>query len=247
MIKYYHLIWIFLVGVAVFLYFSPDYKTPTWSDSSPEVPERDEDNGTLKTFYPDGSIKSQITYEEGIKHGAAYMYHSNGKVSLAMNYENGLRQGISKKYYKNGSLYAKTPYVDNEISGTRITYYENGKVKAKAPYHQSLHGLGLIEYTPTGTQIKNRTIQMVPELYNGNSILKFTIDNCQKEEFYVGHLVQNRYLDPASTLVDPLPSVNGFHFVRYKNLTEGDWVICACKTKGGNTYVTSKKIDMSVL
>lgn len=58
-----------------------------------------------KSFYPNGKLKSEITYSDS------------------------LRDGTAKFYYENGNPKEERMYVNGRVEGTVKTYYENGKVK----------------------------------------------------------------------------------------------------------------------
>ena len=245
MIKYYNLLWVFLGGTLLLIFTVPDYKVIKLTNGGKHIIEQDIRNGEVSTFYPAGNVKTTITYDKDVKNGPATRYYSNGKIQLEMKFVNGKREGVSKKYYMNGCLYATTPYSNNKINGERITYYDDGSIKAKAQYFNNLHGTGLIEYTTTGNRIPERRINIETDFYNGHDILKFTIPDCYREAFYTGKLVNGKYLDPSAKGVNPLPSTDGYHFVKIENINEGDEVICSCTTRGGNTYVTSRPINFT--
>ena len=247
MIKYYNLLWVFLGGTIFLFVATPDYKVIKLRNGGNEIIERDKRDGTIQTFYPDGTVKTRISYDKDIKEGPATMFYSNGNKHLEMFYRNGKRVGESKKYYKSGALYAVTPFDNNKITGIRTTYYDNGQLKAKAPYYKSMNGLGLVEYTLDGSVVDDRPIIIKKDTYLDHAILKFTISNCYKEAFYTGKLVNGKYLDPSAPGISPLPSTEGYHFVRIDKINEGDDVICSCITKSGNTYVTAKPIDPALL
>jgi TonB family protein len=60
---------------------------------------------TIKTYYPNGNLQSQIVYE------------------------NNIRQGDASFYWENGKLKEKSNYVNDKVTGTVIAYYENGNIK----------------------------------------------------------------------------------------------------------------------
>ncbi len=60
---------------------------------------------TIKTYYPNGNLQSQIVYE------------------------NNIRQGDASFYWENRKLKEKSNYVNDKVTGTVIAYYENGNIK----------------------------------------------------------------------------------------------------------------------
>ncbi|WP_299683181.1 hypothetical protein [uncultured Dokdonia sp.] len=69
--------------------------------------------------------------------GKIISYYPNGKVAREMTYEKGNLQGAYKAYYENGNLERKHINVDDEYNGTAYTYYPNGTVKSEIQY---IHG-----------------------------------------------------------------------------------------------------------
>lgn len=78
-----------------------------------------------KTYYPNGQLKSEITYLGNDIHGVSYFYYENGRVKVKENYDHGLLDGISRSYYKSGKL-------ENEM------LFKMGKLQKKQHYDQ--HG-----------------------------------------------------------------------------------------------------------
>lgn len=247
MIKYYNLLWLFLGGILLTIIFVPDYKLLKDRNGDAQMIKRDIRNGSYTTYYPSGDVKTVINYNNGIKHGDATMYHPNGEVLLKMHFINGKREGKSEKYYKSGALYALTPYSDNKITGVRTTYFENGSVKAKIPYKRNMKGIGLEEYSLSGDRLEESVIRIESGVYRDDDILKFSIDNCSKEQFYIGRLEDGAYLNTSSTYVTPLPSTDGYHYAKLENLRAGDQVICSARTNAGNPYVAVKAIPKSLI
>ncbi len=60
---------------------------------------------TVRTYYPNGNLESQIVYEKNI------------------------RQGEATFFWENGNLKEKRNYINDKVSGTVTSYYQNGKVK----------------------------------------------------------------------------------------------------------------------
>ena len=56
-------------------------------------------------------------------------YYPNGKVETEVVYEKNIRQGEAVIYWQNGNIKEKRNYVNDKVFGTVTTYYENGKIK----------------------------------------------------------------------------------------------------------------------
>jgi TonB family protein len=60
---------------------------------------------TVKTYYPNGKVETEVVYEKNIRQGEAVIYWQNGNIKVKRN------------------------YVNDKVFGTVTTYYENGKIK----------------------------------------------------------------------------------------------------------------------
>lgn len=84
-----------------------------------------------RSFYPDGSIKTEATVHNGLLDGPAVMY-----------FESGVK--MSEAFYVGGVLH-----------GITISYHENGRVKGQAEYNLGvLHGKSG-EWTKEGVLINS--------------------------------------------------------------------------------------------
>jgi TonB family protein len=60
--------------------------------------------GSVKTFYDNGKLKSEINYSNNIRDGEAKFYYENGDIKVEENYVNGKIEGLVKKYKPGGML-----------------------------------------------------------------------------------------------------------------------------------------------
>lgn len=106
-------------------------------------------NGTHRTWYPDGKIKSEENYKDGLKHGKLKRFRPDGKIyieenykkgklhgtqirtntinSYVINFENGIKSGTAKYYYTNGKIYMKEKYSKIGLE-SRQTFDEKGNL-----------------------------------------------------------------------------------------------------------------------
>jgi antitoxin component YwqK of YwqJK toxin-antitoxin module len=109
--------------------------------------ENEADFNIKNTYYSDGSVKSQITYNlSGKKDGVAKTFDKEGNVESTEIYRNGyllskgvidsegLYQGMWENYYLNGELKSKGEYKDGKKYGKWIYYFRNGKVEQEGFY-----------------------------------------------------------------------------------------------------------------
>ncbi|MCL6100365.1 MAG: hypothetical protein M1391_17535, partial [Bacteroidetes bacterium] len=55
-----------------------------------------------KEFYPNGKLKSEGTYLNGVHNGIYREYYESGKLWKEWNFQNGKEEGLSTWYFENG-------------------------------------------------------------------------------------------------------------------------------------------------
>ncbi|MEA3455318.1 MAG: hypothetical protein U9R26_02315 [Campylobacterota bacterium] len=105
---------------------------------------------TVKEFYPDGSIKSAVTYKDGKKNGVDHAFYPDGAtLRHAYNYAYGRLHGLQQEYDKNALLTQEENYRHGRLDG-RSRYYQNGLLVSEADYQNGLLDGGYREYFPSG-------------------------------------------------------------------------------------------------
>ena len=84
----------------------------------------------LLELYPDGQIRLEGNYKDGIRHGRWVWYHENGIVNIEGNYIDGLQDGKWMWCYVDGPPMKKGSFSDGECSGD-WTFYESTGLKIK--------------------------------------------------------------------------------------------------------------------
>ena len=82
-----------------------------------------------KEYYPDGIIKTAITYIDSLRDGKAISYYENGKIFQEQYYKNGTEDSIFKEYYSNGVLKKQGMYSYGTLMGSVYYYYLDGRIK----------------------------------------------------------------------------------------------------------------------
>jgi antitoxin component YwqK of YwqJK toxin-antitoxin module len=134
-------------------YLTRYYNNTTTKESEGKV--RDGLMNDIWTFYyPNGVLKSEMEYEEGVR---IKILHSNyetgekqsefddstqvyttwyksGKVKSVTHYLYGLKQGASREWYENGHIKSDYTYYTHHEHGVCKEYFENGQVALVAVY-----------------------------------------------------------------------------------------------------------------
>ena len=168
------------------------------NDSSTSNQNKGPKNGLVHTFNEDGSVSASINYVEGVRHGLATDFYTDGKLRAEIDYINGAKEGFAKWYHKNGEAYRITSYLADERFGTQKKYYEDGALMSEAVYFENHPGLGLREFSKSGTERKAApkfTFSNKKTLADGTVVVEVKLANKVKEvSLYQGNLVDSLYL-----------------------------------------------------
>jgi len=121
--------------------------------------------GLWKSYYSDGSLKSEITYRHGEKYGKAKTYfengntaeegvwlidkwvnkykayYRNGKLSYVWNYnEYGTRSGYQQYFYENGNIKIEGKWLDGKENGVIREYYPDGSLRSEKVFSKGKTG-----------------------------------------------------------------------------------------------------------
>lgn len=117
-------------------------------------------NGALRRYYPDGVVREEVRYVNGVKNGVAQKYYPDGKQKLFLIYQNGLLNGGASSYYNTGNIEFESFYQDGVLHGATKGYYEDGKIKLENEYVNGVrHGRERM-YAPDGKVINEIVFDM---------------------------------------------------------------------------------------
>jgi hypothetical protein len=178
-------------------------------------------------YYPDGTIKSEITVKNGVRNGITKNYDEkgrlistaeyvndihegwlynynpdNGKVTMKAMYKNDEQDGPVILYYKGGALFRESTYVKGRVNGIIKTYWPDGKLKSEIDYKMGKPSVGLKEYDKTGNLLKQPVIvfkEVNQTALMNKVILYISISDGSKDaDFYLEQLEENKYFNPTS-------------------------------------------------
>lgn len=88
-----------------------------------------------KIYYPNGNLKSEISFINNIKNGPIFNYFEDGRIAVKGYFKNDQRE---KKWYfydeNTGKLIAIENYKNGLLEGEQIYYYPDGNLKVKGNY-----------------------------------------------------------------------------------------------------------------
>jgi TonB family protein len=86
-------------------------------------------NGVVASYYPDGIVRSEISYANDVLEGSAVTYYPNGNLMSKKNYSNGIIEGWVIEYYQTGLIKEEYSVNYGVKDGNYKSYYENGGLK----------------------------------------------------------------------------------------------------------------------
>jgi antitoxin component YwqK of YwqJK toxin-antitoxin module len=158
--------------------------------------------GVWKTYYPNGNLKSEITYVNNRPDGYAKLYYENGKVSeegiwkvnkwvgqylyyhpngnKAYDWqfnENGKRTGEQKYYHANGQLQIKGDWLEGKENGVITEWDSNGNLKSEKMFAEGTINVQESKFTAE----KKVSVSDIPDETNATSSKTKTEVNEQQE------------------------------------------------------------------
>jgi len=93
-------------------------------------------DGQCLLLYPEGSVKMETFYSEGLLHGPSTYFSEKGKLLSKGWFVQGHQQGKCWWYYPSGQLYSLQRYRDGVWHGKQEFYYPDGRPKTIMNYEQ---------------------------------------------------------------------------------------------------------------
>ena len=93
-------------------------------------------NGLQKTFYSDGGLITEVTYQNDLIVEIYKEYYENGSLKSETNYKFGRKHGLYKEFFENQQLKIEGNYAGNKKVDDWIHYLNDGK-KEKTEVYQN--------------------------------------------------------------------------------------------------------------
>ena len=90
--------------------------------------------GKVYSLYPNGKMKSQRNYKDGVMDGLWTQWHENGQKWIKENYKDGEMDGLQVWYYENGRKHLESSWKDGKENGLWLMWHENGQKFVKENY-----------------------------------------------------------------------------------------------------------------
>ena len=128
--------------------------------------------GLVKSYYPNDTLKSEVNFERNVRQGDAKFYYENGHLKEELTYMNGKVEGVVKEYNEDGllkELYSlesgkrqgPTSYYDDKGVWTGDKNFENGVlVVEKEPESEEIVGSPTDEDAETNKPVEKSTVRV---------------------------------------------------------------------------------------
>ena len=83
-------------------------------------------NRSKKSYWDNGTLRSDLNYKDGKLNGPAVWYFENGLKEQEANYVNNKLNGVMKRWYTSGIPESVSNYNHGLLDGMAITYDEGG-------------------------------------------------------------------------------------------------------------------------
>ena len=99
-------------------------------------------HGTQRILHPNGKLRSEIQYEQGIPKGVSRTFDDKGNLTKVIPYAEGKMHGEVKDFWPKGKLKRLVQYNRGKVEGQASEYYMSGQVKWERPFRNNLqHGV----------------------------------------------------------------------------------------------------------
>jgi TonB family protein len=166
--------------------------------------------GFIKSFYANDTLKSEINYAANVKQGQAKFYYPNGKIKQELNYSDGKVQGVVKEYFDNGNVKEIYTVEDGKRNGSESLFdkdgnylkdlnYDNGKLVPAEETSENISaqpGEGQNANNNHGQKINSDKLSQLK-----NEVNKISVPPTAAE---AQNAVNSEYLDTADVMPEPV-------------------------------------------
>ena len=154
-----------------------------------KISEEQLPDGVKKTFYPDGTIEIEQSFENGLPNGPRTIYYPNGQIMLTESYENGQREGRSIWHARNGRIKRDFKFSGGHPIDTCYYYwFFNGQVKHERIFDNDGNMIQNSSYNQDGglketSKIHGETNERITTSYYESGTIRYIdIRNSENQE-----------------------------------------------------------------
>ena len=96
------------------------------------------DDGIKKSYFDDGTLKSELRYENEKLNGECFWYYANGKPLMQATFKDNVKDGHFMRWHENGKLMEDCYYKNGELDSVYHSYTLNGILASEEHYKNGL-------------------------------------------------------------------------------------------------------------
>lgn len=124
--------------------------------------EEGQRSGRHQYFYPDGKLKTEISYKNGVIDGEAVLYYPSGQLKRKLHFTKGKLEGIEQMWNEQGVLITEAEYKNNLPTGRTRTWHDNGQLAKEMVFYTSSLDYDISLWDEHGTLV-HKTTTLPPE------------------------------------------------------------------------------------
>ncbi len=128
--------------------------------------EKEKKDGVVETRFPNGKLKTRVSYKEGKRHGKSESFYDNGQLCMSEEYVEGRKEGKFLWHHESGTLYKEGEFINGRKNGWEKIYHKNGKLKSKTEFFKGEPTGQFEEYDLDGKAIPKVEVQIASQSYN---------------------------------------------------------------------------------
>ncbi len=119
-------------------------------------------NTPIKTYYPNGTLKSEVNQKFFQKNGIYKEYDETNRLKLEVPYQNDVKSGIQKEYFKNGAR-LEIPFSGGQKDGTAHFYTPENRIYSWNYKNNELTGTFNLHGGITGSFLPGNRFELISE------------------------------------------------------------------------------------
>lgn len=150
------------------------------------------DDGTKKSYYDDGTLKSVLRYENEKLNGECFWYYANGKPLMHAFFKDNVKEGPFTRWHENGNLMEDGYYKNGEFDSIYHSYTLAGILASEEHYKDGLLNGDFKKWYENGQVFQDG--QYVDDMMDGSWLLFYPDGSmAAKAEFDYGTGTQTSY------------------------------------------------------
>lgn len=122
------------------------------------------------TYFQNGKVISTIDYKDGKREGKKYTFYEDGKVYEETTFENDIENGIWNMFYPTGKVKITCNYLNGNKDGKITYFYSDGKIETEGFYKNTVQNGFWRYYDHRGAVAKEVYYKLGKIILEGRSI-----------------------------------------------------------------------------